>query len=156
MGHFLWTTIKIYFILIAMLKGISVYSADAVWRNILRDLNATVLDAPTSVGINLDSLNISMPASALELKTALINASDNTKIIYKLFGTNVHLSNLHTLVIAQIYKSGGITATDLKKSLGYSADATTHTVESAIYQLRKMYGHDFIINENGVYKLGKL
>lgn len=139
-----------------MLKGIRVYSADTVWRSILRDLGATVLDAPTTTGINFDSLNISMPISMLDLKAALINITDNSKIICKLFGSHVRLSELHTQIIVHLYKSGGMRAVDLKTALGYSVDATTHTVDTAIYQLRKMYGHDFIVNENGVYRIGKL
>ena len=154
--HFLWTTENIYFILVVMLKGIRVYSADNVWRAILRDLGATVLDAPNNTDINFDSLNISMPVSPIELKSALLNAADTSKIITKLFGTNVRLSNLHTQIIVQLYKSGGMDSVRLKTSLGYSADATTHTVDTAIYQLRKMYGHEFIVNENGVYRIGKL
>ena len=139
-----------------MLKGIRIYSADAVWRNILRDLGATVLDAPTSSDIVLDSLNISMPVSILELKATLLDAADNSKIIRKLFGTSVRMSALHARIIVQLYKSGGMSSGELKTALGYSADATTHTVDTAIYQLRKLYGHDFIVNENGVYRIGKL
>ena len=33
---------------------------------------------------------------------------------------------------------------------------TTHAVDTAIYQLRKNYGKDFIQNKNGVYIIGKL
>ena len=147
---------NIYFILIVMLKGIRIYSADDVWRGILHDLGATVLDAPTNTDVNLDSLNIAMPVSPLELKSALIGASDASKIIRKVFGTNVRLSNLHTQIIVQLYKSGGMNSAELKTALGYSPDAATHTIDTAIYQLRKMYGHDFIVNENGVYHIGKL
>ena len=132
------------------------FSADNVWRGILRDLGATVLDAPTNTDINFDSLNISMPVSPLELKVALIDASDDSKIIRDLFGKGVKLSNLHTRIIVQLYKSGGMNAAELRSALGYSADAATHTVDTALYQLRKMYGHDFIVNENGVYRIGKL
>ncbi len=139
-----------------MLKGIKVYSADTVWRDILRDLGATVLDAPTVGDINFDSLNILMPVSALELKAALIDATDSSKIIRKLFGTNVRMSALHTRIVVQLYKSGGMSSDELKTALGYSADAATHTVDTAIYQLRKLYGHEFIVNENGVYRIGKL
>ena len=139
-----------------MLKGIRVFSGDAVWRNILSDLGATVLDVPSNSDINLDSLNISMPVSVIELKRVLLEASDNSKIILKVFGTNVRLSNLHTQIIVHLYKSGGMHINDLKIALGYSPDVTTHTVDTAIYQLRKMYGHDFIVNDGGVYRIGKL
>jgi hypothetical protein len=63
---------------------------------------------------------------------------------------------LHAQIVVQLYKSGGIDAAGLKSALGYSADTATHTIDTAIYQLRKMFGHDFIINENGVYRIGKL
>lgn len=139
-----------------MLKGIRVFSADGVWCDILRDLCATVPDTPINTDINLDSLNISMPVSPLELKAALIDASDASKIMHKVFGKNVRLSHLHTQIIVHLYKSGGMDAVTLKTALGYSRDAATHTVDTAIYQLRKMYGRDFIINENGVYRIGKL
>ena len=139
-----------------MLNGVRVYSADLFWRNILSDLGATVLDAPNAYDLNFDSLNIVMPISPMQLKTALIQASDYSNIIRKIFGTQVRLSNLHTQVVAHLYKSGGMTAGELKSALGYSSDTATHAVDTAIYQLRKLYGHEFIINDGGVYKLGKL
>ena len=139
-----------------MLNGIRVYSADAFWRNILGDLGATVLDAPNTTDLNFDSLRIVMPTTPLQLKAALLDATDSSNIIRKIFGTNVRMSNLHAQIIVHLYKSGGMDATALKTALGYSADTTTHTIDTAIYQLRKLYGHDFIINDNGVYKIGKL
>ena len=156
MWHFLWTTENICFTLIVMLNGIRIYSADPFWRNILNDLGATVLDVPNATGLNFDSLNIIMPISPLQLKAALLDAADSSNIIRKIFKTNVRLSNLHTQIVVQLYKSGGMSSGTLKSVLGYSPDTTTHTVDTAIYQLRKMYGHDFIINENGIYRIGKL
>ena len=154
--HFLWTTQNIYFTLIVMLNGIRIYSADPFWRSILSDLGATVLDVPSATGLNFDSLNIIMPISPLQLKAALLDAADSSSIIRKIFGTSVRLSNLHAQIVVQLYKSGGMSSGTLKSALGYSPDTTTHTVDTAIYQLRKMYGHDFIINENGIYRIGKL
>ena len=139
-----------------MLSGIRIYSADPFWRNILTDLGATVLDAPNAIDLNFDSLNIVMPTSPVQLKAALLDATDSSNIIRKIFGKNVRLSNLHTQIIVQLYKSGGMNAATLRSVLGYSADATTHTVDTAIYQLRKLYGHGFIINDGGVYRIGKL
>ena len=139
-----------------MLNGIRVYSADPFWRNILNDLGATVLDTPNTTDLNFDSLHIVMPVSPMQLKSALLDATDYSNVIRKIFGKNVLLSALHAQIIVMLYKSGGIDAGTLKSALGYSADATTHTVDTAIYQLRKMFGHEFIINENGVYRIGKL
>ena len=139
-----------------MLKDIRVYSTDPYWRNILSDLGATVLDAPNTTDVNFDSLNIVMPISPVQLKGALLDATDSAKVIYKIFGKNERLSNLHAQIVVQLYKSGGMNIGALKSALGYSPDAATHTVDTAVYQLRKLYGHDFIINDNGVYKIGKL
>ena len=139
-----------------MLSGIRVYSADPFWRNILTDLGATVLDGPNATDLNFDSLNIVMPISPMQLKATLLDAADSSNIIRKIFGTNARLSNLHNQIVVQLYKSGGMKSAMLKSALGYSPDATTHTVDTAIYQLRKMYGHDFIINDGGVYRIGKL
>lgn len=154
--RFLWTSENIYFTLVVMLNGIRVYSADQVWRNILIDLGATVLDAPNITDLNFDSLNILMPISPIMLKAALLQAVDCSKIIRQIFGGNVRLSNLQSQIIAKLYKSGGLDSATLKSELGYSPETTTHTIDTAIYQLRKMYGRDFIVNENGVYKIGKL
>ena len=139
-----------------MLNGIRVYSADPYWRNILSDLGATVIDAPNTTDLNFDSLHILMPVSAIQLKSALLDAVDSSDTLRKIFGKNVRLSNLHAQIVVHLYKSGGMNSGELKSVLGYSADAATHTVDTAIYQLRKMYGHDFIVNNDGVYKIGKL
>lgn len=139
-----------------MLKGVRVYCGDIFWRSILTDLGATVLDTPNSTDLNFDSLNIVMPVSPMQLKAALLDAGDYTNIVHKVCGKNVRLSNLHTQIVVNLYKSGGMSGETLKSALGYSADATTHTVDTAIYQLRKMFGHEFIVNDNGVYRIGKL
>ena len=154
--HFLWTTENIYFTLIVMLNGIRIYSADPFWRNILSDLGATVLSAPNTTDLNFDSLDIVMPVSPMQLKAALLDAADSSDVIRKIFGKGVRLSHLHTQIVVLLYKSGGMNAGALKTALGYSPDVATHTVDTAIYQLRKMFGHDFIINDGGVYKIGKL
>lgn len=139
-----------------MLSGIRIYSADPVWRQILTDLNAVVADAPGPADLDFDALGLDMPIGALELKAAILNAGDNTSIIRNVFGRDVSLSRLHSNIVAVLYKSGGLNIADLKSALGYSPDAATHTVDTAIYQLRKIYGRDFIQNKNGVYHIGKL
>jgi len=139
-----------------MLNGIRIYSADPIWRRILTDLGATVLDKPSATDLNFDSMNIVMPISPMQLKAALIAANDSSNIIRKIFGPSVHLSDLHSQIVVHLYKSGGMDSATLKSVLGYSADAATHTVDTAIYQLRKMFGREFIINDNGVYRIGKL
>ena len=61
-----------------------------------------------------------------------------------------------TQILVCLYKTGGMTALQLKDALGYAPNASTHAVDTAIYQLRRMYGREFIQNNNGVYCIGEL
>lgn len=140
----------------SMLSGIRIYTSDIVWRQILGDLGACVLDAPSVTDINIDDLEISEILSPLELKAVLVNASDNGIILSKIFGKHVVLPHVQGQILSYLYKSGGMTAMQLKDALGYAPDASTHAVDTAIYQLRRTYGREFIQNNNGVYSIGKL
>lgn len=137
-----------------MLSGISVFSSDPVWRQILENLNATVVPLRDGADVDLDVLNLGGAVSALQLKAAILNAMDNSGVIRKLFGRDVEMPRLHMQIIACLDKSGGMSAVDLRRALGYSPNVATHAVDTAIYQMRRAYGHDFILNDNGVYKIG--
>ncbi len=139
-----------------MLKGVRIYTSDTIWRQILTDFGASVLDAPTTTDINFDNLNISSPLTPMELKSAILNANDNASVLREIFGADVSLPRLQAQIIVSLYKSGGMTGNELKDALGYAPDVATHTVDTAIYQLRRAYGRGFIINSNGMYRLGKL
>lgn len=139
-----------------MLTGIRIYSGDAVWRSVLADLNAVVVDAPDIATVIFDELNIPAHCTILELKAAILAAMDNTNIIQSIFGRNVALAPLQRQIIVLLQKSGGMTGAQLRTALGYSPRATTHTVDTAIYQLRKVYGHDLIKNIDGVYTIGRI
>lgn len=139
-----------------MLTGIRIYSSDVVWRHILADLNAVVLDAPDTAEVNLDDISLEIPVSALDLKAVILSALDNTKILQDVFGKAVYLPQLQAQIVVWLYKTGGLSLNALKKVLGYMPNMTTHAVDTAIYQLRKNYGKDFIQNKNGVYIIGKL
>jgi len=139
-----------------MLSGIRVFSSDSVWREILSQLGATLVDDPVYADADINSLHLDLPISPMELKSAIISASDNTKILNTVLGTGHSLSPLQTQIVVRLYKSGGMTADELKVALGYAPNAKTHTVDTAIYGLRKLYGHDFITNDKGVFKIGGL
>lgn len=139
-----------------MLSGISIFSSDPVWRHILVELGANVSDVSGPTDLDFDALQLSGPVSAMELKSIILNAGDNSHIIRQIFGRDVAMSRLHAQIVVVLYKSGGMRAAELKAALGYCQDAATHTVDTAIYQLRKMFGHDFIQNKDGVYSIGKL
>lgn len=139
-----------------MLNGIRVFSSDAVWRHILTALDVAVADAPGSADVNLDELNPDLPISIPKLKVLLSDAAQNDGIIRRILGDGATLPRGLGRLVAMLYKSGGMSAAELKSALGYSPDATTHVIEASIYQLRKIYGRDFIQNKNGVYSLGRV
>ena len=74
----------------------------------------------------------------------------------EILGRDVHLPYIQAQIVILLYKSGGMSAADLRTALGYAPNATTHAVDTAIYQLRKLFGREFIINSNGVYKIGRI
>ena len=139
-----------------MLKGVRIYVSDTIWRQILTDFGATVLDAPNSTDINFDNLNISGPLSSFELKSLILSANDDAGVLRDIFGTDVSLPRLQGQILVALHKSGGMTGNELKEVLGYAPDVATHTIDTAIYQLRRTYGRGFIVNTNGVYRIGKL
>ena len=139
-----------------MLSGIKVFSSDVVWQRIVAELGATVATDSVLCDVNLDALGLKLPVSPARLKSVIIAEMDNTKIIDAIFGYHVSLSDVQAKIVTLLYKTGGMSANDLKIALGYAPDATTHSVETAIYGLRKIYGHDFIKNTNGIFALGRV
>ncbi|MBQ0013565.1 MAG: hypothetical protein KBS86_03290 [Proteobacteria bacterium] len=140
-----------------MLDGILVFSSDSVWRQILTDLGANVLSAPTVLSVNIDDLHLNKPLSVIDLKMQLLRLMDNANVFKVLFGKNIPMfSSLQRNIIIAIYKTGGVSGKDLRDILGFSPDITTHTVDTAISQIRKTAGHDFIQNKNGKYIIGNV
>jgi len=139
-----------------MLNGVRIYASDALWRQILGDLGATVLDAPTATDINFDTINVPAGINPMQLKSLILGAVDNNEIIRRVFGTRTALPRMQARIVYLLYKTGGMRAAEIKDALGYSPRAATHAVDTAIYQLRRAFGRDFIVNDNGVYRLGKL
>lgn len=139
-----------------MLNGVRIYASDTIWRQILADFGATVLDAPNPTDINFDNLNVSGPLTPMELKSLILNANDDAAVLRDVFGADVSLPRLQAQIIVALHKSGGMTGNELKAALGYAPDVATHTIDTAIYQLRRTYGRGFIVNTNGVYRIGKL
>lgn len=137
-----------------MLNRIRIFTSDKIWRQILTDFNAILADNPLSADVDLDSLKLNVPITPLELKTAIISALDDAEVLNSIFGRPVSLSPIQKQIIVRIKKSGGMSADELKLALGYARDTTTHTVDTAIYGLRKLFGRDFIKNENGKFKIG--
>lgn len=139
-----------------MLNNIRIYTNDKYWTQILTDLGAVITDSQNIADIVFDDIDIQTPISIPELQQIMLDCANNTDIIGKIFGKNVYLPALQHKIVVLLYKNGGLNLADLKSALGVSPDITTHVVENAIYQLRKTYGHEFIVNENGKYKIGRV
>ena len=138
------------------MENIRIYTSDKYWHQIFSDLGLIVVDSPNLADVVFDDIDVETPISIMDLQTLILNRVDNADIVHDIFGTNVALSNLQRKLIISLYKNPDITMRELKIALGVSPDITTHSVETAIYQLRKKYGHNFIINTNGKYKIGQL
>jgi hypothetical protein len=141
---------------VSVLSGIRIFSDDKCWAKILSEFNAILVQNPNMADVNMADLKLNLPVSPVKLKSVIISESDNAKILNAVFGRPVHLSETQTQIVVRLYKNSAMTANDLKIAMGYAPDADTHAVETAIYGLRKLFGHDFIKNDNGVFCLGRL
>ena len=139
-----------------MLENIKIYSSDKYWQHIFADLGAIVVDNQNMADVVFDDIATNTPVSVDDLKKLIFDCLDNQDIITNIFGRYIILPNLQRKVIVSLYKNPNISMRELKENLGFFPYVTTHTVENAIYQLRKNYGHDFIQNDNGKYKIGHL
>lgn len=137
-----------------MTESIKIFASDKYWQHILADLGAVVVDNQNIADVVFDDIDLSAPISVDDLKSIIFNRMDNQDIIQNVFGKYIVLPRLQQKIIVSLYKNPNITMRNLKDLLGVLPDVTTHTVETAIYQLRKKYGHDFILNNGGKYKIG--
>ena len=139
-----------------MFQGIKIYASDRYWNQIFADLGADIVNSKNVADVIFDDIDIKTPISIPDLQNLIFNCQNNTDIIHNVFGKDVALSALQHKIVVLLYKNPDITMRDLKKALGLAPDVATHAVETAIYQLRKIYGHDFIQNIDGGYRLGQL
>ena len=137
-----------------MLNDIRIYTTDAIWRQILTSLGAVIVDDQSIADLNFDQMDIATNVSPLELKSLILNAveTNQQKIIKKIFNKSIKLPQLQMQIVVLLYQTGGMAGEKLRSIL--APDITTHTIDTAIYQLRKTYGRDFIKNENGKYIIG--
>jgi len=139
-----------------MLDNIKIYTSDTYWVRILSDLGANIVDSANLADVVFDDIQIDLPVSIMNLQNIIFNQVNNSGIIQHIFGRDVKLSNLQHRLIVLLYKNPDMNMRDLKNALGMSPDMTTHAVETAIYQLRKIYGRNIIENKNGKYKIGRI
>ena len=139
-----------------MLDNIKIYTADKCWHHILADLGANLVSAPKLADVLFDDIEINAPISVDDLQNLILAEFNNNDIIVNVFGRDEVLPELQRKIIIALYKNPDIQMRELKLAVGLLPDVATHSVENAIYQLRKKYGHDFILNENGGYKIGRI
>ena len=139
-----------------MLENIKIYTADKYWNRILTDLGACLVAKPEEADILFDDIKINAPIAVDDLQNLISNRFNNNDIIANVFGHDEVLSELQRKIIVALYKKPHIQMQELKLAVGFLPDIATHSVENAIYQLRKKYGHNFIVNENGEYKIGRI
>lgn len=159
-----------------MLNGITFWTEDKIWRGILNDLGAEF--APREIADFIVPNNM-IKLSVFELKSFILKSIDENenKIIAQIVGSHNCAplprsgNNIIALtrdraqvcaptdsqkkIIIALHRAGaaGLSADELQKKLGYAPDAATNAINTAIYQLRKTFGKEFIKNENGKYKL---
>ncbi len=139
-----------------MFKDIKIYTSDKCWQHVFTDLGAIVVDSKNAADVVFDDVNFDTPISIVDLQGLIFSRLDNQDIIKSVFGHYVVLPKLQHKIITILYKNPNISMAKLKDLLGVLPDVTTHAVENAVYQLRKNYGHDFIQNIDGKYKIGHL
>jgi len=137
-----------------MLKNIKIYTSDKYWKQIFTDLGAGIVDDKNTADVVFDDINVTAPISIMDLQNIIYNCVNSADIINQVFGKYVVLPALQEKIIILLYKNPNMTMSDIKTALGVLPDVATHTVENAIYQLRKVYGRDIVQNNDGKYKIG--
>lgn len=139
-----------------MLDNIKIYASDKYWKGILADLGANLVESQNCADVIFDDIKINAPVSADGLQSLILNQFNNNDVIANVFGHDIVLPELQRKIVVALYKKPNIQMRELKLAVGVMPDVATHSVENAIYQLRKTFGHDFILNENGGYKIGRI
>ena len=139
-----------------MLGNIKVYTSDKYWAHILTDLGVCIVDTPDVADVMFDDIKIQTPISVNDLQNIILSRFNNNDIIRDVFGQDIVLPELQRKIIVVLYKNPNVDIHKLKEMVGVSPDITTHSVENAIYQLRKTFGREFIFNDKGGYKIGHI
>lgn len=139
-----------------MFENIRVFTSDTYWKQILTDIGFDIVDDVKGADVDFDGLNIPANINLMDLRQIILSESNYDTVINKIFHKDVVLSKLQKKILNALYKYGELDITTLKQYVGIDSSIVTHTVETAIYKLRKTYGHDLIYNIEGKYKLGHL
>ena len=69
------------------------------------------------------------------------------------------LARVKEIILELLSDENEYTTDDIQKQIvncGIDLESKSSVMRTAIYQLRRAYGRGFIINTNGVYRIGKL
>ncbi len=137
-------TAILWFRMQKMLCDIKFWTNDAVWSRILSDLGALRVNEKSSA--DLIFTQPSKKLNLVELQSFILEniQKNENKILERIAGEN--------------YKelTGSMRKLIIDLSRGPVAPYTnSHSLDTTVYNLRKIFGRDFIINEDGKYKLGK-
>jgi hypothetical protein len=150
-----------------MINEITFWTDDKVWRGILSDLGAVfaprdtadVIWCPPHPAFAKGYGGLRRGAPPLRgghIKAEILRLRDlrESQILKKVCG-NTSVSEAQKKLIIALYRAGenGASADELQQQLGYAIGAKTNAANTAIYQLRKIFGKEFIRNEGGRYKL---
>ena len=139
-----------------MLDNIKIYTSDKCWEHILTDLGANLVNTQDVADVFFDDISINAPVSVDDLQSLILDQFNNNDIIFEIFGHSVVLPELQRKIVVALHRKPGIQMRELKLAVGVMPNVATHSVENAIYQLRKTFGHNFILNEAGGYKIGRV
>lgn len=136
-----------------MFNGITFWTDDKVWRGILTDLGAQF--SPRESADVIFSPNKKFSPTELNAEILRLSDSRESEILKIICKNTILCSGAQKKIIMALYHAGkdGIDSVGLQQKLGYAAGASTNAVGTAIYQLRKTFGKDFIKSDGGKYKL---
>lgn len=137
-----------------MLGDMTFWTEDKVWRGILSDLGATFGGAETADLIFVPE-KYSGKLSPSELKSRMTADIDESRAraVRAACGRDAAVSPAQAKIVALLHRAGGngMSVDALRAAHGYSSGTTTHALDTAVYNLRKTFGADFIRTENGKY-----
>ena len=140
-----------------MPNTVQFWTDDKIWAGILTDMGYAVADA--THGADFIWMPPSGPLTPMELRGEVLGQIDAARIadMRAIFGERANtVGGVQEKIALMLYRRGGLTIRQINEFLGYSAETKTHTADTAIYQLRRTFGNQFIMCNNGIYSLGKL
>ncbi|MCL1902537.1 MAG: hypothetical protein FWG18_02840 [Alphaproteobacteria bacterium] len=141
------------------------FSDCPVWHGIMTDLGAVpVPKASADVEIKQGKA----PLAPMELKAKILADIDarEKKVLDSVFGHDANsgprgrgtqavggLAPAQKKIVIMLQRAGaaGLGSEELRTAFGYAHTTTTHTIETAVSNLRARFGSDFIKFENGRY-----